>query len=65
MAIVTNNPVAPDTVISFAWCNCKGNFFSLCSLGGYTITWMIFFLEIDRFFLCFNNFVFPFAKSLE
>ena len=33
MAIVTNNPVAPDTVISFAWCNRKGNFFFLVFFG--------------------------------
>ena len=41
VAIVTDNPVAPDTVIIFASCNCKSNAFFLCSWGGYMITWMI------------------------
>ena len=29
MTIVTNNAIAPDTVISFVLCNCKGNIFLL------------------------------------
>ena len=30
MTIVTDNRIAPDTVTSFASCNCKGNIFYLC-----------------------------------
>ena len=33
IAIVTDNPVAQDTVISFALCNCKDNIFFLCLWG--------------------------------
>ena len=39
IAIITDNPVAPDTVIRFALCNCKDNiFFIWCLWGGYMIT---------------------------
>ena len=29
IATVTDNPIAPDTIISLASCNCKGNIFCL------------------------------------
>ena len=37
IAIITDNPVALDTVISFPLCNCKDNIFVLCSWGGHMI----------------------------
>ena len=37
IVIVTANPVALDTIISFALCNCQDNIFYLCLWGGYMI----------------------------
>ena len=42
IAIVTDNHVVADTVISFALCNCKDHFF-LRLWSGYMITWIIIF----------------------
>ena len=35
IATITDNPIAPNTIISFASCNCKGNIFYLYLWGGY------------------------------
>ena len=52
IATVTDNPITPDTVISFALCNCKGNIFYLYLWGGYMITWIItFFLSTPIIFV--------------
>ena len=40
IAIVTDNPIAPGTVISFASCNCKGNIFLL-----EFVRWLVDYLD--------------------
>ena len=40
IVIATDNPIAPDTVISFASCNCNSNFFYLCFWG-----WLFDYLD--------------------
>ena len=35
VATITDNPIAPNTMISYASCNCEGNIFHLHLWGGY------------------------------
>ena len=66
IAIVTNDPVAPDTVISFTLCNCKDHIFLLVFVG-----WLCdhldnhIFRQVHRLFLCFNSFACPVFKNIE
>ena len=46
IAIVTDNPVVPDTVISNASCNCKGNVFLLVF-----VEWLYDYMDDHIFWL--------------
>ena len=37
VATITDNPIAPNTMISYASCNCEGNIFTcICGVAIYT-----------------------------
>ena len=60
IAIATDNPIAPDTVISFASCKCKGNVFLLAVWlwGSYLTAQIIIFFDKYSEYFCVSTALF-------